>query len=87
MSLMTDPTIATPRQMNNSFSVEGCVTSRLAAVPIATCVFPVMLNPFKNKNKRERLFLPLLSYLILGQKETKNLRNQMIHNPTACVLF
>ncbi|MPN39133.1 hypothetical protein SDC9_186661 [bioreactor metagenome] len=47
MSLMTDPTIATPKQMNNSFSVEGCVTSRLAAVPTATCVFPVMLNPFE----------------------------------------
>jgi hypothetical protein len=49
MSLMTDPTTATPRQIKSSFSVEGCVTNRLAAVPTATCVFPVMMNPFKNE--------------------------------------
>jgi len=71
MSLMTDPTIETPRQMNSSFSVEGCVTSKLAAVPTATCVFPVMMNPFRNKISKNACSCLVYHTRFSGKKKQK----------------
>jgi len=55
--------------------------------PYRYMCFSGHVESFQKQNKQERLFLPLLSYPIQDQKETKTLRDQIIHDAAADVLL